>query len=109
MNAKRLVQRLALVAAAAFAGAADAQESAPATGGQAIGGLFESFGFRKAPPPAEDFVRETRPDRMDYVPLAPKPETNAKQSTDKLRAVGSELDRAIAENRRKAARVKIPN
>ena len=101
--------RLPLLAAAlTLAGAAAAQE-APATGGQAIGGLFDALGFRKPPPPAPDFVRESRPDTMDYKPLAPTPPRSEKKSAAEMQAAGAALDRAIAENRRKAARVKVPN
>lgn len=97
-----------LAAALALAGAAAAQE-APATGGQAIGGLFDALGFRKPPPPARDFVRESRPESMDYEPLAPTPPPSKKKTAAEMQAAGAALDRAIAENRRKAARVKTPN
>ncbi|PPD41000.1 MAG: hypothetical protein CTY15_14200 [Methylocystis sp.] len=98
----------AILSTVILAGAAGAQEGPP-TGGQAIGGLFDALGFLKPPPPAPDFVRESRPERLDYVPLAPRPETSRRRPAAEAQTVGAELDRAIAENRRKAARVKTPN
>ncbi len=103
------VAPVALVAAIALASAAAAQESAIPTGGQAIGGLFEALGVRKSPPPPPDFVRESRPARMDYAPLAPKAENDRKKRAADMRAASADLDRAIAENKRKAARVKTPD
>ncbi|QGM97628.1 hypothetical protein [Methylocystis parvus] len=100
--------RLALIAAA-FAAPAMAQEG-PSTGGQAIGGLFDALGLRKPVPAPADFVRETRPRQLDYVPLAPAPEpVQAKKNASDLQAAGAALDRAAAENKRRAARVKIPD
>jgi hypothetical protein len=101
--------RFALIAVLAFAGPAAAQEAAPSTGGQAIGSIFDAFGLRKPVPAAPDFVRESRPERLDYVPLSPAPEPTARKSAAELQAAGAALDRAAAENRRRAARVKIPN
>lgn len=103
--------RLALSALAAFALAtpAAAQEGAPSTGGQAIGAVFDGLGLRKPVPAAPDFVRESRPGQLDYVPLSPTPEPTAKKSAAELQAAGATLDKAAAENRRRAARVKIPN
>lgn len=99
--------RLAALALA-FAGAAQAQE-APSTVGRAIGGLFDALGARKTPPAAPDFVQESRPAQLDYVPLTVKAKGDPKRDAAQMRAVGAELDRAAAENKRKAARVKIPN
>jgi hypothetical protein len=45
---------------------------------------------------------------MDYVPLAPKPQDRRKTAAE-LEASGAALERAAAENRRRAARVKIPD
>ncbi|WP_442755998.1 hypothetical protein ACNHKD_05000 [Methylocystis sp. JAN1] len=101
--------RLALIAAAfALAAPALAQE-APPTGGRAIGGLFDALGLRKPVPAAPDFVRESRPERLDYVPLAPTPQSDHKKSAAELQAAGAALDKAAAENKRRAARVKSPN
>jgi len=100
--------RLALIAAALAAPAA-AQEAAPSTGGRAIGSLFDALGLRKPVPAAPDFVRDSRPERMDYVPLAPAPEKTGKKDAAKLQAAGAALDRAAAENKRRAARVKTPD
>ena len=99
----------ALAVALAVASPAAAQDGAIATGGQAIGALFESLGLRKPPPAAPDFVRQSRPEKMDYAPLAPTPEKDGKQRAAQMQAAGSALDRAAAEARRRAARVKVPN
>jgi hypothetical protein len=101
--------RLAVIAAALALAASAAAQEAPSTGGQAIGGLFDAFGLRKPVPAAPDFVRESRPERLDYVPLAPAPQSDHKKSAAELQAAGAALDRTAAENRRRAARVKIPN
>jgi hypothetical protein len=100
--------RFALLAGAfAFPGAALAQE--PTTGGQAIGAIFNGLGLRKPPGPAPDFVTNSRPAALDYAPLAPAPEKAKRRSPAEMQAAGDELDKAIAQNRRRAARVKIPN
>ncbi len=102
--------RLALIAAVlAVANAAAAQEAGISTGGQAIGGLFDALGLRRPTSPAPDFVRESRPQKMDYVPLAPTPEKNGKQRATELQATSAALDRAAAQARRRAARVKTPD
>lgn len=101
--------RLALIVLSlTAAGAASAQQPAPSTGGRLIGGVFDALGLRKQPAQEKDFVRESRPAEMDYVPLAPKPPDHRKSAAD-LQAAGAELERAAAENRRRAARVKIPD
>lgn len=91
-----------------LAGAAAAQE-APATGGALIGRIFDATGLRHAPPPPSDFVRQSRPEQLDYVPLAPAAETKGRRSAADMQALGAELDTAIAANRAKAARVKTPD
>lgn len=92
----------------ALAGTAQAQQAAPTTGGALIGGVFDALGLRKQPTSQPDFVRESRPAQMDYVPLAPKPESHRKTAAE-LQSAGASLERAAAENRRRAARVKIPD
>lgn len=78
-----------------------------------LGRLFDAAKLRSAPPPPPDFVQRTRPDpsRLDYMPMAPAgaPRAARKKTPEELRALGAGLDSAIAENRRKAARVKIPD
>lgn len=102
--------RLAIVGAAlTLSGACLAQEASISTGGQAIGGLVEALGLRKPTPAAPDFVRDSRPEQLNYVPLAPTPEKPKKKDAEALQAAGAALDRALAENRRRAARVKTPN
>jgi opacity protein-like surface antigen len=100
---KRLL--IAAAGAALLATSALAQD-AP---GQAIGGIVEGLGLRKPPPPAPDFVRESRPAQLDYAPMAPKPDQDPKKRAQALRASGADLDRAAAENRRRAARIKTPD
>ncbi len=101
--------RFALAAAfATLACAAAAQESGPSTGGQIIGGVFDALGLRKQPATEQDFVRESRPASTDYVPLTAKPLDHRKTAAE-LEASGAALERAAAENRRRAARVKIPD
>ena len=91
-----------------LAGPAAAQE-APATGGSMIGRIFDATGLRAPPPPSADFVRQSRPGELDYAPLTPAPAQSRKKTAAEMEASGAQLDRAIAENKRKAARVKIPN
>lgn len=102
---------IATTIALAFLGATAAAQEAPSTGGSAIGGLFEALGLRKPPPPAPDFVRESRPSpaQLDYEPMTPKPTSEPKKSAEALSATGPELERAAAEARRRASRVKTPN
>jgi hypothetical protein len=91
-----------------IASATAAQETGSMTGGQIIGGVYDALGLRKQPANEQDFVRESRPASMDYVPLAPKPQDRRKTAAE-LEASGAALERAAAENRRRAARVKIPD
>jgi hypothetical protein len=88
-------------------GASFAQETTMA--GQAAGGIVDALGLRSPPEQAPDFVKDSRRDGLDYVPLAPVPEKTERKIPEEMQAVGEELDRAMAHNRRKAARVKIPN
>lgn len=92
-----------------LAGAAAAQE-APSSGGELIGRLFDAAKLRNPPPPPADFVRDSRPQQMEYRSFDPTPARDAKRkSAAELRAVGAGLDAAIAENRRKAARIAVPD
>jgi hypothetical protein len=101
---------LRLCLAAAFltlASAAAAQQAGPSSGGAVIGGVWDALGLRKQSQ-EQDFVRESRPAEMDYVPLTAKPQDHRKTAAE-LQAAGASLERAAAENRRRAARVKIPD
>jgi hypothetical protein len=86
-------------------------QDAPSTVGGAIGNVFESLGVRKPPPAAPDFVRDSRPppEQLDYEPMKPKPASETKKNVESLSASGPELERAAAEARRRASRVKVPN
>lgn len=91
------------------AGAALAQE-APSSGGAFIGQLFDAAGLRAPPRQAADFVRQSRPEHLDYRPFDPTPQKDPKRKTAAdLRAMGAGLEAAAAENRRKAARVATPD
>ncbi len=104
----RFLLLVAISLAASLCGA-QAEEQPPSTGGRAIGALFDALGVRKTPPPAPDFVRDSRSEQLHYIPIGPTPEKAAKRPATEMQAVGAALDRAAAENRRKAARVRTPN
>ncbi len=104
------VARIAIVLIVALAGSAALAQEAPASGGAFIGRLFDAAGLRAPPRQAADFVRESRPERMDYRPFDPTPKKDPKRKTAAdLRAMGAGLEAAAAENRRKAARVAAPD
>jgi histone H1/5 len=97
--------------AAAFMAPADrtlAEE--PSTVGGAIGKAFDALNLRREPPPPADFVIDSRPDRLDYTPLAaPGSERRTKKkSPAELGRLEDELRAAAAANQRRAARVKTP-
>jgi hypothetical protein len=104
-----LPRLLAVAAMLTVASPASAQEGALSSAGQAIGGVFDSLGLRKPPPPAPDFVRQSRPEKMDYVPFAPTPEKDGKKRAAEMQAAGATLDRAAVTARRRAARVNAPD
>jgi hypothetical protein len=101
--------RITLLSLALTIAAPARAQEAPATGGQAIGGIVDALGLRAKPAPAPDFVRNSRREGLEYVPFSPAPTQSRKKTPAEMQAVGSELDKAIAENKRKAARVKAPN
>lgn len=109
MTLARLAIALMFAFAAQAPQAALAQE-APASGGAFIGRLFEATGFRAPPGQAADFVRQSRPEQMDYRPFDPTPRKDPRRkSAADLRAMGAGLEAAAAENRRKAASVARPD
>jgi hypothetical protein len=90
--------------------AALAQEAPPSSGGAFIGRLFDATGLRSPPPPAQDFVRASRPERLDYRPFDPTPPKDPKKkSAADVRALAAGLEAAAAENRRRAAGVARPD
>lgn len=102
--------RIALVLICGLAAGAALAQEAPSSGGEFIGRIFDATGLRTAPPQAADFVRESRPERMDYRPFDPTPKKDSKRKTAAdLRALGADLEAAAAENRRKAAGVARPD
>jgi len=90
-------------------GAALAQE--PESGGEMVGRALDSMHLRAEPAPAAGFVEQARPDRssLDYKHMAPNEKSLKKKTPAELDALGSELEGALARNRRAAARVKIPD
>ncbi|CCJ08270.1 hypothetical protein [Methylocystis sp. SC2] len=91
------------------AGAARAQD-APSSGGAFIGRLFDATGLRTPPPPAQDFVRNSRSEQLQYRAFDPTPVKDPKRkSAADLRAMGAGLEAAAAENRRRGGRVATPD
>lgn len=94
----------------ALASPARAQESGPASIGEAIGKIFEGVNLRPATPPPADFVVQSRPAALDYSPLATpgSGRQSKKKTASELKSLENELDGAAAANRGHAARVKTP-
>lgn len=99
-----------LVTCGLLPAAALAQEAPPSSGGAFIGRLFDATGLRSPAPQAQDFVRASRPDRLDYRPFDPTPPKDPKKkSAADMRALAAGLEAAAAENRRRAAGVARPD
>jgi hypothetical protein len=77
--------------------------------GGAIGEAAETFQFRRAPPPAAEFVESARPDELGFRQLAPTDRANHRKSAAELDALASSLENAKATNRRAAQRVRAPD
>jgi hypothetical protein len=109
-RARRAVGRLLLAVALAPPGAAPAQE-APASVGEAVGNFLDATKLRVAPPDAADFVKQSRPDKLDYAPLSPGKEQGppTKKTGAELDAIGEDLSAALSRNKRAAARVAVPD
>jgi hypothetical protein len=90
------------------ASAAIAQQPSNAPG-SLVGRFLDAAGLRAPPPPTPDFVRESRPQRFDYMPIDPTRGPTGRKTAAEMRALGASLDAAIASNRAKAARVKAPD
>ncbi len=90
-------------------GVAFAQETQ--SGGEIVGRALDAMHIRAEPAPAADFVERARPDRnsLDYRPMAPTDKSLKKKTPAELDALGVELERSLARNRRAAARVKTPD
>jgi hypothetical protein len=102
--------RIAMALIFALSARAALAQEAPSSGGEFIGRLFDAAGFRAPPRQAADFVRESRPEQMNYRPFDPKPQKDPKRKTAAdLRAMGAGLEAAAAENRRRAASVATPD
>ncbi len=86
------------------------QAAAPETGGSTIRRLYDSLKPQAPEPRTADFVRQSRPGELQYRPFDPTPEKVDKRKTaEEMQRASSQLEAAAAANRRKAARVKIPN
>lgn len=106
----RLAAALFLILAAAPAGAARADDSRPASVGEAIGRMFEGAGLRNRPPEPADFVTRSRPSDLDYAPFAtPDSRPDTKKIRDESAALQKELEAAGAASRARAARVRRPD
>jgi hypothetical protein len=102
--------RLALVLTCSLAAGAALAQDAPSSGGAFIGRLFDATGLRTPPPPAQDFVRDSRSEQLQYRAFDPTPARDPKRkSAAHLRAMSAELDAAAAETRRRAGRVAAPD
>lgn len=98
-------------ACVALASPALAQESAPASLGEAIGKVFEGANLRSTPSKPADFVVRSRPASLDYMPLAEKGAVRKsdKKSAKELKHMEDDFSAAAAANRARAARAKIPD
>lgn len=95
-----------LLATPAFA--QDAEE--PSTGGAFIGRIYRSIMPSAPETPTADFVRQSRPGELDYRPFDPTADrSNRRKPAEEMARVTARLEAAAAANRRKAARVKIPD
>lgn len=102
--------RLAITLIAGLAAGAALAQDAPSSGGAFIGRLFDATGLRTPPPPAQDFVRDSRSEQLQYRAFDPTPARDPKRkAAAHLRAMSAELDAAAAENRRRAGRIAAPD
>ncbi len=114
--ASGLPRRLALQAApvaaliACLCVPAAAQEAA-STPGTMVGDVLDALHLRREPPPAQDFVKSSRPaaNTLDYKPMAPNDPPKNKKTPAQLDALGAELESARAANQRAGARVATPD
>lgn len=105
----RPLSAFCLAIALAVSGPAVAEEGPPASIGEAIGRLFEGANLRTPRPPPAEFVVRSRPAELDYAPLAPPGrKAPTAKNAEELQKLKSELAAAAASNRRRAARVKVP-
>jgi len=102
--------RLAIALIAGLAAGAALAQDAPSSGGAFIGRLFDATGLRTPPPPAQDFVRDSRSEQLQYRAFDATPVKDPKRkSAAHLRAMSAELEAAAAETRRRAGRVAAPD
>jgi hypothetical protein len=101
---------LAAAALASAAASARAQEAAPGSIGEAIGKIIEGVEIRAPQARPAEFVTRSRPATLDYQPLAPAGarKVDKAKNAQQAQALEKELTAAAAANRRRAARVKIP-
>jgi hypothetical protein len=109
-----LIALAAALALPSLCGEAAAQE-APAqeapSGGAVIGDVLETLHLRQTPPPPQDFVVRSRPapDQLQYQPMKPTEKPTGKKTPAQLDALGAELESALEQNRKAAARVAVPD
>lgn len=102
--------RIALILICGLVAGASYAQEAPSSGGEFIGRIFDATGLRSPAPPAQDFVRNSRSERLEYRAFDPTPPKNPKKkSAADLRAMAAGLEAAAAENRRRAAGVARPD
>lgn len=102
--------RFAITLIAGLAAGVALAQDAPSSGGAFIGRLFDATGLRTPPPAAQDFVRDSRSEQLQYRAFDPAPAKDPKRkAAAHLRAMSAELDAAAAENRRRAGRIAAPD
>lgn len=76
-----------------------------------VGDVLDTLHLRQTPPPAQDFVVRSRPapDQLHYQPMKPTEMPTAKKTPAQLDALGAELEGALEQNRKKGARVALPD
>ncbi|MCQ4188300.1 hypothetical protein, partial [Methylocystis suflitae] len=75
------VARLAIALIAVLAASAALAQEAPSSGGAFIGRLFDATGLRTPPPPAQDFVRDSRSEQLQYRAFDPTPVKDPKRKS----------------------------
>lgn len=104
----RLAALFALLAAAPAL--AQEAEAPPSTMGAFFGRIANAVAPRAPEKPTADFVIQSRRDNLDYRPFDPTlARADRRKTADEMARVTSQLEAAAVANRRKAARVKVPD
>ncbi|MGA9825208.1 MAG: hypothetical protein WBQ53_10295 [Methylocystis sp.] len=106
-----LAVALALPSLCDEAAAQEAEAPKAVSGGAMVGDVLDTLHLRQTPPPAQDFVVRSRPapDQLHYQPMKPTEAPTAKKTPAQLDALGAELEGALEQNRKKGARVAVPD